>query len=85
MSFCKQALHKDSIVTPLQCRYRPLQNCWFYSGRDCVNFGIFGTKKTICDREVAVLWMCNLKELHKGWRASYFLSLLSFEILYEQK
>ena len=58
MSFCKPALHKDSIVTFFNVDAKgqsPLQKGLFYSGSDCVNFGIFGTRKTICVREVAVL------------------------------
>ena len=58
MSFCKPALLKDGIVTFFNVDTKgqsPLQKYQFCGGSNCVNFGIFGTRKTICDREVAVL------------------------------
>ena len=35
-----------------------LQRCLYYRGRECMIFGISGTKRTVCNREVSVLERC---------------------------
>jgi len=35
-----------------------LQRCPYYRDRECVIFGISGTKRTVRNREVSVLWRC---------------------------
>ena len=47
---------KPLILTPKgQKQVSALQRCPYYRGRECMIFGISGTKQTVRNREVSVL------------------------------
>ena len=52
------------IRTPKgQNQVSALQRCPYYRGRECMIFGISGTKRTVCNREVSVLKRCHKERL----------------------
>ena len=32
-----------------------IERCPYYIERNCMNFGVFGTKRTVCNKEVSIL------------------------------
>ena len=46
------------IRTKEQNQVSALQRCPYYRGRECMSFGISGTKRTVPNREVSVLLRC---------------------------
>ena len=52
----KKYSHTSLIRTPKgQNQVSALQRCPYYRGRECMIFGISGTKQTVRNREVSVL------------------------------
>ena len=51
--------HTSLIRTPKgQNQVSTLQRCLYYRGKECMIFGISGTKQTVHNREVSVLQRC---------------------------
>ena len=49
----------------------------YYRGRDCINFHILGTKRTVLDKKVFVGWRCLQEEV---WLCIILCKVPSFEV-----